>query len=99
MKAGIIPVALCAALIGTMILQSRAAQPVAGAQPLTGAHVLVPAADTSAETLLTRAELLCLLHAGAGSPVVNFAMPYEDVAQSAPYAEAVHRCMGFPAGL
>lgn len=39
--------------------------------------------------ILTRAGLVSLLHEAAGKPVVNYAMPYEDVAQDADYAEAV----------
>lgn len=46
--------------------------------------------DTSVETgLLTRADLVTMLHEEAGKPVVNYAMQYSDVDQSAEYAEAV----------
>ena len=39
--------------------------------------------------ILTRAELVSMLHEQAGAPVVNYAMSYEDVAESAPYGEAL----------
>ena len=38
---------------------------------------------------LTRSALALLLHTAQGSPVVNYAMDFADVAQDAPYAEAV----------
>lgn len=41
------------------------------------------------EEALTRAGLAVLLHTVQGSPVVNYAMRFSDVAQDAPYAEAV----------
>lgn len=41
------------------------------------------------EEALTRAGLAVLLHTAQGSPVVNYAMRFSDVAQDAPYAEAV----------
>lgn len=48
------------------------------------------AEETPDETgLLTRAELVTMLHEEAGKPVVNYAMKYSDVEQDADYAEAV----------
>ena len=41
------------------------------------------------EEALTRSGLAVMLHAAQGSPVVNYAMRFSDVAQDAPYAEAV----------
>lgn len=41
------------------------------------------------EEALSRSDLAVLLHTAQGSPVVNYAMDFEDVAQDAPYAEAV----------
>ena len=38
---------------------------------------------------LSRSDLAVMLHTAQGSPVVNYAMDFEDVAQDAPYAEAV----------
>lgn len=38
---------------------------------------------------LTRSALAVMLHTAQGSPVVNYAMGFEDVAQDAPHAEAV----------
>lgn len=38
---------------------------------------------------LTRSALAVMLHAAQGSPVVNYAMDFSDVAQDAPYAEAI----------
>lgn len=40
-------------------------------------------------TPLTRSDLAVLLHTAQGGPVVNYAMNYSDVDQSAPYAEAL----------
>lgn len=42
-----------------------------------------------AEETLTRADLAVKLHTAKESPVVNYAMDFSDVAQDAPYAEAV----------
>lgn len=42
-----------------------------------------------AQESLSRSALAVLLHTAQGSPVVNYAMDFEDVAQDAPYAEAV----------
>lgn len=42
-----------------------------------------------AQESLTRSALAVMLHTAQGSPVVNYAMDFEDVAQDAPYAEAV----------
>lgn len=41
------------------------------------------------EGALTRSALAVLLHTAQGSPVVNYAMNFSDVAQDAPYAEAI----------
>ena len=41
------------------------------------------------EEPLTRSALAVMLHTAQGSPVVNYAMAFTDVAQDAPYAEAV----------
>lgn len=41
------------------------------------------------EEVLSRSDLAVMLHAAQGSPVVNYAMNFSDVAQDAPYAEAV----------
>lgn len=41
------------------------------------------------EEALTRSGLAVMLHTAQGSPVVNYAMGFSDVAQDAPYAEAV----------
>lgn len=38
---------------------------------------------------LTRSALAVMLHAAQGSPVVNYAMNFSDVAQDAPYSDAV----------
>lgn len=38
---------------------------------------------------LTRSDLAVMLHTAQESPVANYAMDFEDVAQDAPYAEAV----------
>lgn len=43
----------------------------------------------AADQPLTRSALVSLLHAEQGKPVVNYAMNYSDVDQSAPYAEAI----------
>ena len=46
--------------------------------------------ETPGETvLLTRSELVTMLHEEAGKPVVDYAMQYSDVDQGAGYAEAV----------
>ena len=45
--------------------------------------------DTESDQVLTRAGLVSMLHEQAGAPVVNYAMQYPDVDQSADYAEAV----------
>lgn len=42
-----------------------------------------------AEKPLTRSDLACLLYTAQGSPAVNYAMNFSDVAQDAPYAEAI----------
>lgn len=39
--------------------------------------------------VLTRGELVAMLHTQAGNPTVNYAMQYTDVAQDHPYAEAI----------
>lgn len=49
-------------------------------------HIMV--LDQGEETL-TRAGLAAMLHTAQGSPVVNYAMNFSDVAQDASYAEAV----------
>lgn len=41
------------------------------------------------EEALTRSDLAVMLHTAQGSPVVNYAMNFSDVAQDAPYAEAI----------
>ena len=51
-------------------------------------HIMVLDQDKASEPL-TRSALASLLHAAQGKPVVNYAMNYSDVDQSAPYAEAV----------
>ncbi|MBQ1476373.1 MAG: S-layer homology domain-containing protein, partial [Firmicutes bacterium] len=43
----------------------------------------------SPDTALTRAQLLTILWAKEGKPVVNYAMPYSDVAAESWYEEAV----------
>lgn len=50
-------------------------------------HVLILPEEEGAA--LTRADFAVLLHTAAGSPVVNYAMTFPDVAQDAAYAEAV----------
>lgn len=47
------------------------------------------AAESTDDGLMTRAELVVLLHKSAGKPVVNYAMNYTDVSGGADYAEAV----------
>ena len=42
-----------------------------------------------ASKVLTRGELVAMLHTQAGNPTVNYAMQYTDVAQDHPYAEAI----------
>lgn len=49
-------------------------------------HVMV--LDREEEALI-RSDLAVMLHIAQGSPVVNYAMGFSDVAQDAPYAEAV----------
>lgn len=49
-------------------------------------HIMV--LDREEETL-NRSDLAVMLHTAQGSPVVNYAMSFSDVAQDAPYAEAV----------
>lgn len=39
--------------------------------------------------VLSRSDLAVMLHSAQGSPTVNYAMNFSDVAQDAPYAEAV----------
>ena len=41
------------------------------------------------EEALSRSDMAVMLHAAHGSPVVNYAMNFSDVAQDAPYAEAI----------
>lgn len=55
------------------------------------AHIMVL---TRAEEPLTRSALAILLHTAQGSPAVNYAMNFSDVAQDAPYAEAVRWAAG-----
>lgn len=58
----------------------------------TASHLMLlpDEAETPSQSgLLTRADLVTMLHESAGSPVVNYAMTYSDVAQDADYAEAV----------
>lgn len=50
-------------------------------------HVMTLEAPVSREPM-TRTDLAVLLHEAQGSPVVNFAMDYSDLAQDAPCAEA-----------
>lgn len=47
------------------------------------------AADEDTAGPMTRADLMVLLHTAQGSPVVNYAMNFSDVAQDAAYAEAI----------
>ncbi len=47
-----------------------------------------------AEEALTRSALAVMLHAAQGSPVINYAMNFSDVAQDAPYAEAIRWAAG-----
>lgn len=42
-----------------------------------------------ASPVLTRGELVAMLHTQAGNPTVNYAMQYTDVSQDHPYAEAI----------
>ena len=51
--------------------------------------MLLPAQDQPVQDILTRAELVMMLHEQAGKPVVNYAMQYTDVSGDAEYAEAV----------
>lgn len=53
------------------------------------AHVSHIMTLDAAEEPLTRAGFAAMLHAAKGSPVVNYAMDFSDVAQDASYAEAV----------
>lgn len=53
------------------------------------AHVSHIMTLDAAEETLTRAGFAAMLHAAKGSPVVNYAMDFSDVAQDASYAEAV----------
>lgn len=48
-------------------------------------HIMV----LDGEETMTRADLISLLHTAEGSPVVNYAMNFRDVAQDTDYAEAI----------
>lgn len=51
-------------------------------------HIMVLDREPASEPL-TRSALVSLLHTAEGEPVVNYAMNYSDVDQSAPWAEAM----------
>ena len=51
--------------------------------------MVLPKAEMEHEKMLTRADLVCILHNQAGNPVVNYAMDYKDVDGVDSYAEAI----------
>lgn len=51
--------------------------------------MLLPELEEDGEKAMTRADFMVLLHTAQGSPVVNYAMSFSDVAQDADYAEAI----------
>lgn len=83
------------ALAGTMVLPAFAAEAIPARQGAADLKPLIAEAPTldlplaADEHLLTRAELVSVLHEQEGKPSVNFAMRYTDVDQEAEYAEAV----------
>ena len=62
--------------------------PVAASYPgqARASHIMLL---NQGEEALTRSALAVMLHTAQGSPVVNYALPFSDVAQDAAYAEAV----------
>ena len=58
-------------------------------------HIMVlPKAEMEHEKMLTRADLVSILHNQAGNPVVNYAMDYKDVDGVDSYAEAIRWATG-----
>lgn len=60
------------------------------AENLNARHImLLPELEEDMNKVVTRSELMVMLHTAEGSPVVNYAMNFRDVAQNADYAEAI----------
>ena len=83
---GVIPAGLDEIEIGSHIMAWYG--PVALSYPgqTRASHIMLL---NQSEDPLTRSALAVLLHTAQGSPVVNYAMNFSDVAQDAPYAEAI----------
>ena len=62
---------------------------VNGAEQKARHIMLLPGLEEDTDRVMTRADFVALLHTAQGSPVVNYAMNFSDVAQDADYAEAV----------
>ena len=60
-----------------------------GAEQKARHIMLLPGLEEDTDRVMTRADFVALLHTAQGSPVVNYAMNFSDVAQDADYAEAV----------
>lgn len=90
MKTKITTLLLSLALMASMTAPAFAADAKEAASRTEDLRPVISADETAAENgMLTRGELVAMLHEQAGKPVVNYVMTYTDVETGDPYAEAI----------
>lgn len=90
-KTKIIAAILALAISGTMSMTVFGADTTDGTQSANESNTIISEylPNVSEEHILTRADLVMILHAKEGKPVVNYAMNYSDVKGNEEYAEAI----------